>query len=277
MVKMGNVWDRTAEFLAENIPVVLPIALLAFFVPASIQANFATLSQGASLSLVLLLRLIQLAFAILSLWGTLAIVALALGMGGERRVGAIARDRLPLAVLVWVAVFALALVAALPVALVLHLNGFDFASDAAGQGAAIAGALRGGVVFYVVPMLLVLCWAGARIAVTAPAIVREKRGLSALVRSWRLTRRLALPIFGVLFLFSILSWVAQLAARSVFGSVLALIAGTNPDGLTLAGVLTGIVVAAVQAGFSLLIPAFSAKLYQALVAREGLREELTLA
>jgi hypothetical protein len=40
MVKMSTVWDRTAEFLSDNIGAIVPVALLAFFVPASIGGSF---------------------------------------------------------------------------------------------------------------------------------------------------------------------------------------------------------------------------------------------
>ena len=38
MVNMGNVWDRTSEFLSENMAALLPIALVALLVPHSIAA-----------------------------------------------------------------------------------------------------------------------------------------------------------------------------------------------------------------------------------------------
>ena len=77
MVKMGTVWDRTAEFLSDNIGTGVPIALLAFFAPTSITGNFAQAMTGAEPGLVATLSVIQLAFAILSFWGSVTIVALA--------------------------------------------------------------------------------------------------------------------------------------------------------------------------------------------------------
>ena len=100
MVKMSTVWDRTAEFLSDNIATLLPLALFAFFIPASIEGNFAAAGDGRAPGPVLGLRLIQIAFALLSLWGTLAITAMALDIAGEERPGAIALRRLPAAVLV---------------------------------------------------------------------------------------------------------------------------------------------------------------------------------
>jgi hypothetical protein len=64
MVKMGTVWDRTAEFLTDNLTAIVPIALLAFFVPFSIQGNFAHIRDGANPGFALTLQLVSLAFGL---------------------------------------------------------------------------------------------------------------------------------------------------------------------------------------------------------------------
>ena len=91
MAKMGTVWDRTAEFLGDNLGATLPVALLAFFVPASIEGSFQAAKAGGSPELVLSLYLVQLAFGILSLWGSLTISAMALDVASARGAGAIGR------------------------------------------------------------------------------------------------------------------------------------------------------------------------------------------
>ena len=83
MVKMGTVWDRTAEFLTDNFTAVLPIALLAYFVPLSIQGNFEPVLENAGPGLVLALSLITLAFSALVTWGWLTLTAMALGQEGD--------------------------------------------------------------------------------------------------------------------------------------------------------------------------------------------------
>jgi len=57
----------------------------------------------------------------------------------------------------------------------------------------------------------------------------------------------------------------MLATQLVFGSIFRLVAGQS-DGLSLSNILTSVMVAAVQAGFTVIVPVFSAKLYQALVS-----------
>ena len=272
MVKMGTVWDRTAEFFNDNIAAVLPVALLAFFVPTSIEGNFQAAMHGASTGLVALLYAIQLAFALLSLWGSLAIVALALGGVDAQAAGRVALARLPAALLVAVALFVATLVALLPVPAVLAASGVDLAAIARGGHFELGRGLSAFLALYMLAFLVVAIWLMARLSVVNPVIVRERRMFDALGQSWRLTRGVALRIVGVFLLFVLVAWVSVLAAGTVFGSVFALVAGGETDGVTLAGVLTSIVVAAVQTAFTVLIPAFTAKLYLALAARAGLRE-----
>lgn len=271
MVKMGTVWDRTAEFLSDNIGAILPIALLAFFVPASIEGNFEAAMKDASMELVLALRLVQLAFGILSVWGSLAISAMALDIAGSDAAGTVAGRRLPAALVVSIAMIAAVVALTLPVPAVLAANGVDLQAIVRGDKFEIGRGLAAFVAIYLIVLVVLLVWLAARLAVTTPVIVREKRVFSALGQSWKLTRGFTLRIVGVILLFVLVSWVSRLAAQTVFGSVFALVAGGG-DGISLGSVLTSIVVAVVQTGFTLLVPAFTAKLYLALAADKGFRE-----
>lgn len=279
MVKMSTVWDRTAEFLSDNIATLLPLALFAFFIPASIEGNFAAAGDGRAPGPVLGLRLIQIAFALLSLWGTLAITAMALDIAGEERPGAIALRRLPAAVLVSIVMLFCAGLLCLPVIGILVANGYDLTAMTNGQNAGITPTIAATLAISVLVLFFIFLWLGARLMLTSAVIVRERRVVSAISQSWALTRGATLRIVGVIILYLIVSWVAQLAANMVFGSVFALVAGGDGDGegITLAGVLTSVVVAAVRTIFLVIPPAFTAKLYLTLAARAGLRGTATAA
>jgi len=276
MAKMGTVWDRTAEFLSDNLPAVVPVALLAFFVPASISGSFQPILQGADYGLALTLSLLQLAFGVLSVWGSLAITAMALELGGTQTPGTIARNRLIPALIVTVALFAVMLVACLPVPILLQASGYDMMAVARGE-VMLSRNLWGGILAYLAVLGLLLLWLTARLLLINPVIVRERRMFGALARSWQLTRGSTLRIVGVILLYTMVSLVAVLAAKTVFGSIFALIEGGPADGLSMAGVLTSIVAATVQTGFTVLIPAFTAKLYLALAAEAGLRDGVVTA
>jgi hypothetical protein len=265
MVKMSIVWDRTAEFLSDNIAAVLPIALLAFFVPASIEGNFAAAMTGAGEWLKIVLYVLQLVFALVSLWGSLVITAMALDIATERSAANIATRRLIPALVVSIVMIVVASALVLPVPGILAFNGYDMAAMARGENVNMSMSVAGFIVLYLLALTLLLLWVIARLIVATPVVVRESRVLSALGQSWRLTRGSALRIVGVIILFAIVSWVAALAAKTVFGSIFALVAG-NGDGVTLSSVMTSIVVAAVQSAFMVIPPVFTAKLYLALTA-----------
>lgn len=270
MVKMGTVWDRTAEFLSDNVAAVVPIALLTFFVPASIEGNFEAAMIGAGEGLKIVLYVLQLLFAVVSLWGSLAITAMALDLASERTAANIATRRLIPALIVSIVMIAVASVLVLPVPGALAAGGYDMTAMARGEDVDMSMRMAGFILVYLLALAVFLFWLLARLIVATPVVVRENRMLSALGQSWSLTRGAALRIIGVILLFAIVSWVAQLAAKTVFGSVFTLVAGGG-DGVTLASVMTSIVVAAVQSAFMVIPPAFTAKLYLALTADAGLR------
>ncbi|MGK6356329.1 hypothetical protein ACMGDH_14030 [Sphingomonas sp. DT-207] len=270
MVAMGNVWDRTAEFLSENVAAILPIALVAFFIPTSITGSLeparATGGEGFKLGF----GAMQLVFAILSLWGSLAITALALDAGKASAAAGVALRRLPAMLVVAIVMFVAIGVLAAPIGVMLARAGIDFMAPEDMSNFQLGPATGGAIALYALVLVVVLFWLGARLIVATAVIVREGRVLGALGRSWQLTRRHALRIIGVLILYVIVAWVAYLAATAVFGSIFALVAGGEGEGVTLASVLTSIVAAAVQAGFSVLGAAFTAKLYLALAAETSL-------
>lgn len=271
MVKMSTVWDRTAEFLSDNIGAIVPVALIAFFVPASIGGSLESVFLTATPGVMLALRLVQLAFAVLSIWGSLVITAMAIEGASGETAGTIARRRLLPAIAVSLVLGVAMLALTLPVPVYLAANGYDLAAIARGEAVEISSAAAGAVSIYFLILAAAFLWIGARLIVTTPVIVRERRVLSAIPQAWRLTRGSTWRIIGVLILFVVVATVSALAANTVFGSIFALVAGGGEDGISLAGVLTSIVTAAVQTAFLVLLPAFTAKLYLALSAQAALR------
>ena len=82
MVNMGNVWDRTTEFLGENLGAIVPVALLAIFVPQSISGAIRLAGSGIDQGIG---QGVTLALLLPVVWGQLAITALALDPTGGRR------------------------------------------------------------------------------------------------------------------------------------------------------------------------------------------------
>lgn len=264
MVRMSNVWDRTAEFLSENISAILPVALVAFFIPASIEGNFTAVREGAGPGLGLALAIVQILFAVLSLWGSLTITVMALDDASRQGAAGIALRRLPAMLLVFAAMFVAILVLAAPIGVMLARSGYDFTAMETGSNLNMDPSTALWISAYGLVLMIVLFWLAARLIVTTGVVAAEKRALGAIPRSWGLTRGHALRIIGVLILYAVVAWVAYMAAAAVFGTAFALVADSEGEGITLAGVLTAIVTAAVQTAFSVLGAAFTAKLYVAL-------------
>lgn len=257
MVKMGAVWDRTAEFLTDNLHAVLPIALLAFFVPASIDGAMSNLTTNASQELALVLGVLWVAFGVLSLWGWLVITAMALDANRAAHAGAVARRKLAPALIITLALFIASMLLLAPVALSIS-HWFTGGSTIEISTAAA---------LYLVAVCILLLWLGARLLLWLPALVAGESLLAAVPRSWALTRGATLAILGVMLLWFVVMVVAVLATHTVFGSVFELISGPPTSGVGLSSVLTSVMVAAVRTGFTVLAPAFAAKLYLALAAR----------
>jgi hypothetical protein len=266
MVKMGTVWDRAAEFLTDNLPAILPIALFAFFVPLSIMGSLGSVLDAQAEGLAYALWIIVFALAALVNWGSLVLVAMALEREGERNseFGAIAARRLAPALLVWLAIFGLLVLLSLPVVLTL-------ASGPREAGTlSIPLVVAWPLMIYLVSAIIAAVWLLARLILVYPVIVAEKRWFGAIWRSWALTRGIALRIVGVILLYFLVTIVGMLATKTVFGSIFTLIAG--PGGaLSLSSVLTSVMTAVVGTGFSVIVPVFTARLYLALDAAERVR------
>jgi hypothetical protein len=261
MVIMGNVWDRTIEFLSDNLSVVVPLALVGIFVPYSIMMAITPLAALGIAKGVVSFAVLLLALWIL--WGTLTIVSLTLDPdGGRAGASRTATRRFPAAVGLWLIVAIILIVLLLPMPLILAASGADLSSLAATGHLTIKPGTAGSgwALLYLFVYMVFALWVAARLILLNPVLVGEQRGLGALSRSFQLTRGLAWRAFGVILLYVIVSQVAELAARLVFGTVLALISdGDGP--VTLASVLTSIIVAAIATVFAVLASTFTAKLY----------------
>ena len=266
MVSMGTVWDRTAEFLSDNLGGLLPLALGAIFVPSAISGSLSGLQQTATPGLAMGLGLASVALAIITFWGQLAITALALNPAIGRGAARTATRRLPAALLVTIVLFLALFLLAIPAGIILAASGADLSDGGAGAMPQIPAAAAPWLLLYFLVLIPVAVWLGARLLLIVPVIVGENAMFGAVSRSWALTRGAALRIVGVLILYAIVAWVAYLAATAAFGAIITLVAGRGEDGLSISMVLTGIVGGAVSTAFTVLGAAFVAKLYLALRA-----------
>jgi hypothetical protein len=266
MVEMGAVWDRAVEFLSDHVGVVTPIAILAILVPTSISGSLEPLQITGGESVRIGLGVLALGFAVLQVWGQLAITALAIDPVIGPRANQVATARLLPAIGIFLLLFVAVLVIAAPVAVMLAAAGVDLTSLSPGQRNPIdiPPSVGIGVLVYGLVMAIVLLFFAVRLVPLTPVIVAEQRGLGAIPRAFALSRGIALKLFGVLILYAIVATVAILAVRTVFGSVLGLLGG-NDCNVSVATVVTAIAVAAVSTALTVLATAFVAKLYVAIM------------
>lgn len=268
-VSMSAVWDRTTEFLSDNMTAVAGVAALAIFAPAAVKGALDPLKAGGP-GAVWGLTALAIVCGVISLWGQLTVTAMALDSSPDTAAArARATRRLPAAIAVLLAVFAVAVVLVLPVIGTLYASGVDLVRlGQPGAQETMATAAGGFIALYGLLLLPVTIWLLARfVTLATPVVIAENQALGALGRSFRLSRGLTWRIIGVVLLYAIVMWVATLAAVTVFGSLFTLL--FKPEGgITIASVLTALVAALVSTVFSVLGTVFPAKLYLAVRDRE---------
>ena len=266
MVKMDYVWDRTVEFLGDNLSSVLPFAVLGLFVPTSIMNALSPLWQDAGEGQKAVLTFAIVALVAVMFWGTLAITALAIDPATRGRAGAVALARLPAMVGAYALLIVGIVALAIPLGVLAGLSGLDMAAMSVGRPAQFASPVAGAAAaLYFLAFIAVMVVVLARIMPIGAVVMAERRGAGAIARAWRLTRGMTWRLIGVTILYAVVSQVAGLAARTVFGSLLRLVGGGDGP-VTVGSVVTGVIVAAISAGFSTLAAVFAAKLYVAVEA-----------
>lgn len=277
-VDISAVWDRATEFLGDNIAVLIPIAVPWIYLPVVGQGLIAPLAKASTQPVGSALQLAGFLVGLIGIWGQLQLLALALdpARGAPAAREAATSRLLPvLGITLLLAVAAALLV--VPIAIALGAAGVDFqavmrASEAGTPIPPPPGMTPRLAIFmllYLVVLLVALLWISARLLLINAVVLAEGGFIGAIGRAFALTRGNALVLIGVLLLFVIVSFVATLAAQTVFGAIFALIFG-NEGTLTLASALTVLVVAMVSTAFTALSAAFVGKFYVAARAREAI-------
>lgn len=264
MVNMGNVWDRTTEFLSDNLGAVLPIALVAIFVPQSISGAIKLagtgINQGVGQGIVLALLLPIL-------WGQLTITALSLEpAAGRRAAQSIATRRFGHALLAMLILFAVILILAVPIVATLVASGVDLkalAGPAPGAQPDLSGGTAAFLGLYGLAWLVFAAFVSVRFSLLLfPVVAAEGGVVAALRRSFALSNGIAWKLLGVALLFGLVMGVASLAVTSVFGTLfkfLAPDAGPFSVGSVIVAILGGLVTTA----YYVLQSVFMAKVYRA--------------
>jgi hypothetical protein len=260
-LSISQAWNETVEILKRDAGalfiiafalVALPQVILTTLTPDTPQAE----PSGGTAALMLVL---VVAILVLSLAGSIAISALALGR--ERVVGsAIAlglRRFLPLlgaSLLLGI----LAVVVALPILMLAGVGLKDLGTP--------SGADAGRIALAMLALIAVFVALWARFMLMTPAAASGPGGPVAIMRrSWQLTRGHSLRLIGFILLILIGAMVLMLAITSVFGIILALVFGA-PDSGSLGGILLLLVNGVVNAAFLVVLTTAVARVYAQLDA-----------
>ena len=269
-VSMSAVWDRTSEFLGDHRNAVAGIAGLAIFAPSVVTEMLSPTAATAGAGLRLGLGLVSLVAGIVTLWGQMAIIAMAIGVAPDAAAArSLAGRRLGPMILVVIAMMAVMLLLTLPIVVTLVADGVDLTrlnqSDAMASFSPAAAGFVGLYSLVLVPLCL---WLVARYAMLAtPVVLAENQALGALGRAFRLSRGLVWKIIGVLVLYIVVASVAWMAAVTVFGALFSFLLGGD-GAFSLGAILVALVSALVSTVFTVIAAAFAGKLYRAVRDRE---------
>ncbi len=267
-VTIERVWDRTTEVLSGRSGVIGSVAALTLVVPPVIN-NAVVLLMPPQPATQLLGFVVGLVSALLAVWGSLAILALATHPSTDRGSAyrqASARLLPTIGVSVVIGLIALLLLA--PILVVLVVTHFDFAAASSAAAAStparmptLAASAALFILIYGFALVALAIWATARLLLVTAVVLNERLGLGAIRRSIALTRGLTWKLIGVVLLFGIVASVATLAAQSVIGLIfrLALGGGQAATALFIASIAGAIVSAILMA----LAYVFTAQLYVA--------------
>lgn len=267
MVNMDAVWDRTMEFVSDNLGAVLAIVIPFIFLPAAISGVVEGPAATGEATTRLVLQAIVLVLALVSIFGQVALTALAIAPDAGAAAARARGLRRLLPVIGVTLVFALAaFVLFVPVFLILLAYGFDFVAASMGTQPQVPPVAAAWVGLYVIVLLPVMLFLVARLMLIMPALVDAPIGLGAIGRSWSLTRGLTLKLVGVIILYAIVAAFLTLGVGAGVGAVLVLIAGGEGP-VTVAGVLTALILALVTTVLTIIQTVFVARLYVAVAAR----------
>jgi hypothetical protein len=267
---MSTVWDRTTEFVGDNLAPLTPIVVFGMFLPIALIGNLVPLVGAIGLTGSSVAGILVVILSLASNWGAVAVTALAINpvAGRSAAVGTANRRFLPVVAINVIALIAV-FVLFLPATIGFAMSGIPM-GQMTGQTTVVQPSLETVsapiVLFatlYLLVLLPVLLWIVARLSVINPTLINEHRGLGVFARAFRLTHGSALKIMGVILLYLIVSQIAGLAARMVAGAVFGILIG-GVGLMSASAILTACVVAIVSTLFSVLAVVFLAKLYLAL-------------
>ena len=265
MVTMSNVWDRTTEVLRGRTGVLASIAALALYLPGLVRSAVTLTMQPGSTAFALVGGLVSIVVAVISIWGQLALLAVATDPATTRGDAfARATARLPAALVVTIVAILVLVLFLVPIGVAIGLSGADLsAMSTVGTMPSLGGGTAAFIGIYGLAITVIGIAVAARLFLTNAVVLNERRAPGAFAQSWRLTRGLTWRIIGVFLLYIIVVLVAVSAAQFITGAVFGLLL----DSVRTTAFLAAAVASVVTTIFSVIAAVFTAQLYVAVTQR----------
>lgn len=259
-LSITSIWDESIAFIQRELHLLLPLSLATLAVgSASVDIANGLVKPSSDSGVKLFADLVVLAALTLSLIGQLAITALTLSNGmsvGEalRRGAARFPKLLAIGAVLGIVIFALAL----PLAIGLSKQGYDFASE--------IPQLPTWANIYLLGIAALLMWLSARALPLIGVVVdRNPPVFAAIAISLTLTKGNFAKLLAVFLLYLAVALVTTSAATSVTGIIFGFLG--NALGVELLGkVMAALAGGMVSAALGLVSTVFATKLYQKLAA-----------
>ena len=263
-LSISRAWDETREIFRRDGKLITAVALALIVLPQAIASLVAPPgSGGGSANLSGSAKLMMIAVFLLSLWGQLSIIRLALGpsttVGDAIQHGL---RRFPAALGAFAIMILGMAIALIPIVMVfVAALGVDAASVQQGQASGPFGLL-------ILIMALLFIAISIRFTLVSSVASAENVGpLAILKRSWSLTAGNYWRLLGFIVLLLVAA-LAIIAAASIVGGLLARLVSSTIEPFSLSALIVALISAAAQGVFSVLAAVMLTRIYTQVAGRD---------
>ena len=262
-LSISRAWDETREIFRRDGKLIIAVALALIVLPQAVTSLAAPPGTGGSANPSGTVQLMMIAVFLLSLWGQLSIIRLALGpsttVGDAIQHGL---RRFPAALGAFVIMILGMAILLIPIVMIFAIAlGIDAASIQPGQANGPFGLL-------ILIMALTVIAISIRFMLVSSVASAEAIGpLAILKRSWSLTAGNYWRLLGFIVLLLIAA-LAIIAAASVIGGLLARLVSPTIEPFSLSALIIALISAAAQGVFSVLAAVMLTRIYTQVAGRD---------
>lgn len=261
-LSISQAWDETREIFRRDGKLISAVALALIVLPQAVAGLIAPAGTGGASNSSGIVQIMMLAVFLLSIWGQLSIVRLALGPSttvGDAIQHGLRRFPAALGAFV-IMILGMGLVLIPIVMIFIVALGVDPANLQQGQASGPFGLL-------VLLMALLIIAISIRFMLMSPVASAENVGpLAILKRSWLLTSGNYWRLLGFIVLLLIAA-VALIAAASIVGGILARLVSSTIEPFSLSALIMALITAAAQGVFSVLAAVMMTRIYTQVAGR----------